>query len=504
VSADPYDLTHEAALVGTSRARLADVDATAEQLLGPGDATPERRVLELAAVVGRLQRATARPLTTDREAGEPAPPPGREIRSAVPLVEQVLADGHQDDQVEALAWVAERDLRLDPDTTVRALEVATARTPLRTAARGAVGPRGRWLATHNEAWSWAAGAGAGDELDDAERRWDQGTLAERTALLRAARRQDPARGRALLTRTWDSDRADALGALIPELAVGLSRADEPDLESRLDDKRVQVRRAAAALLEQVAGSRLVERAVARAQARMHVTGRLRPTLEVDPPSAADEEMSRDAVAVERLHGMGEQASLLAHDLARVPPARLREVLGVDTDRLLRLVKGSDWQASLEWALARSAARWSDREVLVGLVGRAPLHGLVVGVSDEAAAAVLAATLRAGSGDGKAQGKRGIEALAAAPARWGPATARALWPAVLATIEHADARVWGAHEQLRAAGRSLPVTGDLPLDPSRYADDDARRAAESVLSTYTPRQRLHAALESDARHPQESP
>ena len=497
---DPYDLAHEAALVGTSRARTTDLEQVADRLLDPAaDRSPEARLLELAAAVTRVHRATTRPVpAVDRPAPEAAPPSRREIGPvSSTALQQILLTEHPEVRLEGLDRIAEMGLTLDADSTVRALELATAQPALREAVADAAGPRGAWLAAHNDAWSWLS---TPPPLEEAEQTWDHATLAERTALLRAVRRSDPPRGLALLARSADTDRADALAALLPELAEGLSRADEPFLEQRLDDRRVQVRRAAAALLEQLDGSALVERAVARAERRLRLTGRLRKALEVDPPTGLDDEMARDAVSTERLEQAGEQAGLLAHDLARVPPYRLRALLGVDSDRLVALARASDWWPSLRFALSRSGQRWEDVDVLVALVPHVPPQDVVQGLrDDEATAQVLAPALRRSAG--RRTVDRYSELFWAVPGPWGAATSRVLWPALIAELDAAGPvrPAPGLQELARVAGRRLLLTAQpLPVDLDRWTYEPARRAAETVLTTYAHRQRLHAALLDDVR------
>ena len=69
-------------------------------------------------------------------------------------------------------------------------------------------------------------------------------------------------------------------------------------------------------------------ATSRAARYLQVSGRLRKQLEVRPPEQPDEEMVRDAVSTDVLPGLGKRASLLAHDLSRVPPAVLRAFIVV--------------------------------------------------------------------------------------------------------------------------------------------------------------------------------
>ena len=495
MTADPYDVAHEAALVGTGRARAADVEQAAARLLGPSEASPPWRLLELAAAVTRVRRATAAAVPAGTAPPVPAPPQHREIRRAsrtaleVALAEEPL-------QAEALTWVADLALALDADAVVRVLELGTAKPGLRAAASRALGARGQWLAAHNSAWSWV---GARPDTGESAQRWDHATADERLVLLRELRAEDPARGRDLLQRSAATERADVLARMLAQLETGLSAADEPFLEQLLDDKRIQVRRAAAALLVDLPGSALVERATHRAGRYLQVTGRLRKQLAVRPPEQPDDEMTRDAVSVDVLPQLGRSASLLAHDLARVPPARLRELLGLDTGRLLSLAAGSDWWPSLRHALLESARRWGDTEVLVALLPHVPFPQVASGLREDAAVATLV-TAELRRSDQQSVTARAMSCLTSVPPPWGPRTAAALWPALLQALDGAERGrpAWTLGEAARAAARSLPVDGPPPpLDPARYTNEVARRAADTVVTTFAVRQRLRTALLDDA-------
>ena len=497
-SGDPYDLAHEAALVGTSRTRVPELHAAAEAVLGPAaDGTStEARLLDLAAAVSRVRRATTRPVATSAAASTLPGVPVREIGPvAAAALEHVLA-GTGQLLVEGLTTVADLRLVLHADATVRVLELATARPALRPLARTTTGERGAWLGGLNDAWSWA---GAPVESAEPELVWPQATTAERAVLLRRLRRTDPARGRELLLSTLDGERADSLVTLLAELEHGLGPADEPALEQRLDDRRVQVRRAAAALLLGLDGPALVERAVARAARRLAVTGRLRKSLEVEPPAALDEELRRDAEADERLPSLGVAASLLAHDLERVPPARLLALLGEDAERLVALARAGDWWPSLRHALVRSARRAQDGPVLLALGPHAPLSELTEGVRDDRLLAELARAELRRSVPRETSSDRAARVLRSVPPPWGTGTANVLWPALLQVLDAAgrDGPAYGLQELARTVACSLPLSEAQPaLDPLRYPDDAARRAAETVLVSFATRQHLRTALLDD--------
>ena len=100
--------------------------------------------------------------------------------------------------------------------------------------------------------------------------WQLGKSAERLALLISVRRREPARARALIESTWLNDGANDRQRFLEVLRENASMADEPFLESALDDRSKLVRRQAADVLAVVSGSRLRQRMSEAAKAIVSV------------------------------------------------------------------------------------------------------------------------------------------------------------------------------------------------------------------------------------------
>jgi hypothetical protein len=150
-------------------------------------------------------------------------------------------------------------------------------------------------------------------------------------------------------------------ALLGELASGLQLADEPVLESALDDRSKVVRRQAAELLARLPGSALAGRMTQRLRPLVSVGGRLRRKLEVQLPPEPDDETQRDGV--DDAHrpqglGIGERAWHLAQIVGAAPLAIWEEATGADPAAIFAMARGTDHERALRlgWTLATRRQR----------------------------------------------------------------------------------------------------------------------------------------------------
>src|SRR5436190_1181360 len=84
-----------------------------------------------------------------------------------------------------------------PGSLAEALAAGTRSVALRPALLAVIGERGRWLARWNHDWRWAAEALpelADGVPADTETIWQEGTAAQRLAILRLVRGEDAVRG----------------------------------------------------------------------------------------------------------------------------------------------------------------------------------------------------------------------------------------------------------------------------------------------------------------------
>ena len=274
----------------------------------------------------------------------------------------MLRGQHREVLPEWLAALAQAGRRVRDEDLVALLEQGRSQRDLREAIVAVMGQRGRWLAAQNPDWSYATGR------ENPEGDWQTASREWRLDELKRCRVSDPARARELVASTWDQETPADRAAFLETFAVGLSMDDEPFLESALDDRRAEVRRAAAELLSRLAESRLCRRMIARVEPLVRFSehkGKLQ--VDINLPDQYTKDMARDGIAKSQ-PGMGEKNAWLSQMLAIVPPsswcrlirpvgrrsARGRRALGVvaDPDRSL----GPRRQSALQPGLARGHHR----------------------------------------------------------------------------------------------------------------------------------------------------
>jgi hypothetical protein len=249
------------------------------------------------------------------------------------------------------------------DATVPALVDWWARQPRRSDAVFAVtGERGRWLASLNA--EWRKPVVVAQVPANAEELWQTGTGPERAALLTGMRRHDPARGLALVMSTWSADGADERRRFVEALSEGRSMADEPFLETALDDRSKTVRRAAAGALARIPGSRLKARLTALARTIISVErrkGLLRREsvkISLSKPADYDAAWERDGVEEQPPGGVGKRAWWTTQILAGCEIAVWSEASGLDPAGVVAAIDTDDLKDSLE-ALGLSAVACGD-------------------------------------------------------------------------------------------------------------------------------------------------
>ena len=244
---------------------------------------------------------------------------------------------------------------------VSLLTYGGSRRPLHQAISAAIGNRGRWLAAKNPEWSYAAG------LDTEKGDWRTSGREWRLAELTRLRASDPSRARELVASTWSEETHTDRAAFLGTFAVGSSMDDEPFVEAALDDKRIEVRRAAAAIVSRLADSRYCQRAIDRIGPLIQFADREgRLQIEISLLAEYTKDMARDAID-KSIKGMGEKNAWTSQMLAIVPPAHWTNLSGRTALELHEAAERSEWKELLHAGWAHAARRHGDVEWLEACV-----------------------------------------------------------------------------------------------------------------------------------------
>jgi hypothetical protein len=287
------------------------------------------------------------------------------------LLGRILGGEHQDVLVEWLAGARAAGVRAPHRWLPALLDRATAKREIREDVLAAIGRRGRWLMGQNPAWQF-------DQEGDAREVWQTGSREARVAALGRLRARDPAGARELLKQTWEQETPEDRAKFLATFAIGLSAADEEMLEGALDDKRKEVRTAAAELLARLPSSRLVGRMVERLSPLVSVSkSRGKLVISVKLPGACDKAMLRDGIAAKPQAGMrmGEKQWWLSQMISFVPPGHWDQAWGMRAHEIVAAAAvaaaaaAGEFEEALLLGWARACARNPDADWIEEVVRR---------------------------------------------------------------------------------------------------------------------------------------
>lgn len=288
---------------------------------------------------------------------------------AAALIEAFIVTNRDDLLLEAAGQVARRGELLPPALLPVALKKARAfaTAEMRAVLAPVVGERGRWLARHNEDWSWLLERTLPGERDalptDAETIWQEGTTGQRIELLGRMRAHNPALAREWLEGVWKKEKAETRALLIIRCFTGLSLDDEPLLEAALDDRSKSVRNEAADLLARLPGSALSGRIRERADRALTYDGALldgNPPKGAPPIEEADPGWARDGLPDEAIYGEGGlSATYLRGLLERTPPSHWTERFSADPTTLIAASAKAHWRSPIFGGWAAAAITFKD-------------------------------------------------------------------------------------------------------------------------------------------------
>ena len=437
------------ALLGTERQPAAEDAGTDDPSLDGAvaalaDRPAEARLLGTAALLDAWRRAGRRAPRTAVRPAEPAPESAARPCSplAARVLRQLLAGGPPVLVAEWMTLAAAAGVGILPEMLPEVLDFARRNLHVRDAISRMLGARGAWLAALNPAWAFAAGIG-----EDPAAAWETGTAEERVRILRHLRASDPAAALALLQTTWDAEPPAERTRFVEALGVGLGMDDEPFLEAALDDKRKEVRAAAAQLLATLPASRLVKRMMERLLplfTRREPEGLVarirnaRPRFDVRMPEKCDRGMRRDGIDDRPRTGIGPRGWMLRQMIGAVPPSLWTAHWGMDAAAFLDAVRAGmepeEWATLVPgWthaALHNRDVEWAEALMRPQSGGVDGITGLAPLLPAERLEALALERLREGHLTGNQPAALLLEA-AAHP--WSPALTRAALGAVPAAL-----------------------------------------------------------------------
>ncbi len=394
------------ALVGTARTKpVAPIGEVGTALAGYVPADAESALLAAAGTLDLWSRA-----------GFPAPqretniePAGVEAlpvvnATAASLLAASLASRDEALVVEWIELCAAAKKIAAPETLPALLDFSVRKPAHSPLASSVGGKRAAWLIAQNPAWLAASTAAEWDA-------WETAARKERVALLKALRSADAVRARGMLEATWESEPANIRAEMLSQLRTGLGMADEPFLETALDDRSKEVRAASVELLARLPESRFVARMIERGEKLIAVEkgGLLRKTkLTLNTPETVGADLLRDGADAKVNVGqlkIGDKALALLHIFAAIPPARWTARFEMKPPDFLDLIAKTEWADAavlgIAWAAARSAdAAWTAALFERGIHVRPlpfPLHELAAALAEPQRAGVVDALVRDRSG-----------------------------------------------------------------------------------------------------------
>ena len=354
------------------------------------------------------------------------------------------------------------------------------------------GARAAWLARILPDLAGDAAWGLDDE--DWEAAWATTPNGRaRAAVLRRFRRADVQRARETLAAWWSGIPSEHRARLVAALDVGLDAADEPLLTEALQDRRADVRRAAAGFLVLLPDSALTRRLEEAARPLLASSGLVRKSLKVDLPTAS-EEFEALGFTGRAAAGFGERAWLLRSILAHVRPERWAGWLQSEPAGLIDQAARSDEARPVIEGWIEATARFGDPAWAAAIMRNKAVPTKV--------SMNLARVL-----DGLSPADRGIavaDAFAvhdpaslaglasAVPAPWPKALGDAVLSAVraLGKDQFADP---GLYELVRAASLRLPPDRADELEVLASYNGAVRPALVDAVETIRLRSRMHHAF-----------
>jgi hypothetical protein len=276
---------------------------------------------------------------------------------------------------EILNLVISRKEAIPPSVLPMVLEYSKHKKYLHPLLHDSIGTLGIWLMKQNPEWEHLLPIDSKDKSIFA-----YGTKQERVRYLRALREYAPLEAIDQLRAIWHTENTANKVSFLETLVINLNDNDLPFLEECQDDKRKNVRLAAAQLLAQIPTSPLAQRM--QSYLASHVT--LKPTsnwkkllslgkkhkvwmilLEEDCSS----EMLKDGILPQKkvLPRQGKKVNKLAQVIAKTPPSWWEQHYGLSPIDLIQYAGlEEEWFPMFFWGWSQAAHYYQNQQWLIAL------------------------------------------------------------------------------------------------------------------------------------------
>lgn len=230
-----------------------------------------------------------------------------------------------------------------------------------------VGRRGQWLAAQRPDWHYAL-------RKDEKEVWETGSREQRLLLLENLRSIDSTKARELLATTWSQESAKDRVVFLEKLSTGVNSADEEFLNEALQDRSIEVRRAARTLLARLPNSnfsrRLQELAKQLLSFKKPLIGKAR--IEVVMPEDPIAWLKENGIEIDNAprnatQSVGPKAWALKELISLVPVTHWSELWQKPPIEIIRAGDESEWRESFILGFLNAAHRDRDPDWLEALV-----------------------------------------------------------------------------------------------------------------------------------------
>ncbi len=356
----PWEEIVKTALVGTERSQLSEESLEQLQALGIDvNANTSQVILKAAAVYSRMQKAGRFLPEWKKKLPKAAPKDKTPIcnAKAIKYLSLMMNGTHEAALPEFMLHLVLHNKRLPIEKLPELFDRCKGQKNLWSILAPTIGKQGEWLIEQNQEWHHLL---LQPKTDD----WETSSNNERKSLIRFLRQTRPQKAIEHLQSTWSTENLPTKIAFLQTLHIGLSKKDEPFLETCLDDRRKDVRKLAASLLARIDDSDFVQRMLERVKNLMSVKKRAdkKIKLEITLPENYDDAMIRDGIdpSLQWFKG-GIRASRLGQMLVAIPPNKWNSFFKTSANDVVDIFVRSEWGELLVQAMMEATALHKDEE-----------------------------------------------------------------------------------------------------------------------------------------------